>query len=102
MVQDFDAFQDSPPIHKRAMQQCPACFPKRISLADDLVERVHDLNPIHFTALLKVFREKNATTGLFGGSQNQSIPKRKPVQSMEVNGGEDIGNFRGGDIELGE
>ena len=41
------------PMRKRR-RHCRQRFLKRTSLADDLREWVHDLNPIHFTARLKV------------------------------------------------
>ncbi len=67
-----------------------------------LSERVHDLNPIDFATFLKVFGKQNTATGLLGRAQNQSIPKGQPVQSVEIDGSEDIGDVWSGNVELGQ
>jgi hypothetical protein len=63
-----------------------ASFPKRISLA----ERVHDLNPIDFTAFLEMLGQSDATASLLRRSEHQSIPKRKRMQPVEINRCQDV------------
>ncbi len=67
-----------------------------------LSERIHDLNSIDLAGVLKIFGQQNAAAGLLGRPQNQRIPKRKPVQPVEIDGSEDIGDFRSGYIEFSE
>jgi len=65
-------------------------------------ERIYDSNTIDFAAMLEVFRKKNTAAGLLGRAENQSIPKRKSVQPVEVNGSKNIGNNRSGDVKFGQ
>lgn len=74
----------------------PGCKPLR------LFERVLDPNAVDFLCPLHVFRNKYAAPRLFGRTQNQSIPKRKPVKAMQVDRGENVGDFGSGHVELGE
>ncbi len=67
-----------------------------------LSERVHDLNAIDLAIFLEIFGQQDAASRLSGRPQNQRIPKRKPVQPVEVNGGEDIADGRSSYIELGK
>lgn len=65
-------------------------------------ERVYDLNPIYLAAILEIFSQQNATATLFGRSQDERIPKRKPVQPMEIDGRENVRNVWRGYIKLGK
>ena len=67
-----------------------------------LQERIYNLNPVHLTAILHIFREKDAAASLFGRTKDQSIPKRKPVKPVQVDSSQNIRGFRSGNIELGE
>src|SRR5271169_3684319 len=51
-----------------------------------LPERIHDAHTIHLSRLLHVLREEHAAAGLHGGPQDQSIPERELVKTMQVNG----------------
>jgi hypothetical protein len=67
-----------------------------------LSERVYHPYPVNLSRFLEVFREKYATSSLLGGANHQSVPERKPVKSMQVDGGKDVVNFGRSHIELSE
>ncbi len=53
-------------------------------------------------AILHVLREKHTAPSLFGCSEDQGIPKRKPVKTVQIDRGENVCDFGSGDVELGE
>jgi hypothetical protein len=63
-------------------------------------EWVHYPNPVNLAAILEIFGQQNATATLFCRSQDEGVPKRKPVQPMEIDGCENIRNVWRGDIKL--
>jgi hypothetical protein len=67
-----------------------------------LPEGVHDTNPIDFPGFLQIFREKDATAGLLGRPQDQSVPEGKPMKAVEVDGSEYVRDLGSRDIELGQ
>ena len=67
-----------------------------------LFERVYDTNPVDLSWGLQVFSEKHTTAGLLGSPQDQSIPKSKTMKPVQIDGGQDVGNFGSGNIEFGK
>jgi hypothetical protein len=51
---------------------------------------------------LHIFREKDTTTRLLGGSHNQGIPEGKSMKEVKVDGGQNIVYARSGNVEFGE
>ncbi len=49
---------------------------------------------------MKIFREKNATAGLFGGANDQRIPKGKRVETVKIDGCQNICNLGNDYIKL--
>lgn len=73
-----------------------------ISPYSTLSEGVYDFQPVNLSRVLHIFGENHAATGLFGCPKNQSIPERKPVEPVQVDCSENIGDLGGGDIEFGQ
>ena len=53
-------------------------------------EGIHDLNAIDGAIVLEIFGQQDATASLLCRSQNQSIPKRKCMQPVEINRCQDV------------
>jgi hypothetical protein len=67
-----------------------------------LKEWVYDVNAIDLSRFLHVFRENYATASLFGGAQDQGIPERKPVEPMQVDSSQNVGDLGCSDIKLSQ
>jgi hypothetical protein len=67
-----------------------------------LKEWVYDVNAIDLSRFLHVFRENYATANLFGGPQDQGIPERKPVEPVQVDSGQNVGDLGCSDIKLSQ
>jgi len=63
---------------------------------------VYDDNPVQFPRILQILREQDAAAGLFGGPQDKGIPKRKFMESVEIDCGQDVPEIRSSYIKLGE
>lgn len=57
-----------------------------------LYEWVNDPDSIDDLTVLHVFGQQNPATGLVCATDYQRIPKRKAVQSMEIDRGQNVGN----------
>src|SRR5690242_8217282 len=66
-----------------------------------LYERVNYPDSIDNSAVLHVFGQQNPAAGLFGAEENQTVPVRSSVQTLKVDGREDIGHLGLNDIESG-
>ena len=58
--------------------------------------------PVQFPRILQILREQDAAAGLFGGPQDKGIPKRKFMESVEIDCGQDVPEIRSSYIKLGE
>jgi hypothetical protein len=67
-----------------------------------LSEGVYDFQPVDLSHVLHIFGENHAASSLFGCAKNQSIPERKPMEPVQVDGSENIGDLGGGDVEFGQ
>ena len=66
-----------------------------------LDERVDDFDPIHDLAVLHVFRQQHAATGLSGALNYERIPIRESAQLLKINRGENVLDRRFDDRESG-
>jgi hypothetical protein len=67
-----------------------------------LKEWVYDVKAIDLSRFLHVFRENYATASLFGGPQDQGIPEPKPVEPVQVDSGQNVGDLGCSDIKLSQ
>jgi hypothetical protein len=65
-----------------------------------LSEGIHNLQAIDFSPVLHILGQEDGASGLFGGSHDQSIPEGKTMEAVKVDGGENVGDFGGGDVEF--
>jgi hypothetical protein len=109
VVRDFDALQNGP--RGRRDTAVSVTRSKKIILSDRFhgawkilsfpsAEGIHDLNAIDYAIVLKIFGEQNATSSLLCRSQNQSIPKRKRMQAVEINRRQNVCHLGNDDIEF--
>ncbi len=59
-----------------------------------LQERVNDPYSVEHLAMLQVFAEQHPASSLLGHAQYQSIPKRKTVNAVNINGGKNVSDCR--------
>ena len=67
-----------------------------------LDKRVDDADRVDVSRILHIFRKKNGASGLLGCANDEGVPKGQPVKPVQINGGKDVRNFGGSDIELGQ
>lgn len=60
------------------------------------------MNPVDLSRFLHILREYDATAGLFSGSHDQSIPERKSVKPVKIDGGQNVADVRRGNVEFGQ
>jgi len=65
-------------------------------------EGIDDEQPVEVAFVLKVLGEENAATGLLCRVDNQCVPEREPVQTMQVDGGQNISCIRNDHMEVCE
>jgi hypothetical protein len=51
---------------------------------------------------LQILREQDAAAGLFSGPKDSGIPKRKFMESVDIDCGQDVPEIRSSHIKLGE
>jgi hypothetical protein len=51
---------------------------------------------------LEIFREKYLTAGLLGSANNERVREREVVQSLKIDGGQDVTKVGTEDVELGQ
>src|SRR5260370_8888186 len=57
-----------------------------------LAERVDDLQAVDGAGVLHVFGEEDSAARLFGGTDDECVPERKVVQSVQADGGDEFLN----------
>ncbi len=58
------------------------------------------MNSLHLSRCLQVFGEENPTASLLSHAQDQSIPERKSVEAVKVDGWQDVSKLGSSNVEL--
>ena len=73
----------------RAMVFC-SILPRK---GAELKKWIDDPHFVEFLAVLHVFGQQDRAAGLFGHAEDERVPVGEAVESMDVDGGEDVGDF---------
>ena len=65
-------------------------------------KRIDDLNPIDNTTWLQIFRVQCGTRRLFCSTKHKSVPERKSMEAVQIDGSEYVIEIRNDQVEFGQ